>query len=289
MSRHSGIVIFGIARGENFVVGFAASQAALFSREFEGFLAVEFGLVDEFFDAFCQALHRIGGSACVGGIFGADEERDLTLGGALLERSEKLGEFAAAKFFVEFGDFAGNTSGAVAENFASVGNTFGDPMRSFVKNNGAILDAETFKGAAAFAAAGGKKADKKKFFVGQSARGKRGEKRRWSGHGHDGNMVAQAERDQAMSWIGDERHSGVADERYFCALFEGDEQLWGAREFVVFMVADEGFADFVMVEEFLRVARVFAGNLIDFFKDAQRAEGEILEIANRGAHKVQAA
>lgn len=41
--------------------------------------------MDQFFDAFGEALHGIGGSAGVGGIFGADEERDFAFGGAFFE------------------------------------------------------------------------------------------------------------------------------------------------------------------------------------------------------------
>jgi len=44
-------------------------------------------------------------------------------------------------------------------------------VRGFVKNDGAILDAQALEGAAAFAAAIGEKADEEKFFVGQAARG----------------------------------------------------------------------------------------------------------------------
>jgi len=69
---------------------------------------------------------------------------------------------------VEFGDFAGEAGGAVAKNFAGVGDGFSDAVRRFVEDERAILDAEAFEGAAALAAAGGEKADEKKFFIGQA-------------------------------------------------------------------------------------------------------------------------
>ena len=115
--------------------------------------------------------------------------------GALREDREEFREFAAAKFFMELGDFAGDTGRAVAENFSSVGDAFGDTMRSFVENDGAILDAQAFEGAAALAAAVGEKADEEEFFVGQAAGGQRSEKRGWSGDRYDGNVMAQAKRD----------------------------------------------------------------------------------------------
>jgi hypothetical protein len=98
--------------------------------------------------------------------------------------------------------------------------------------------------------------------------------------------MAQAKCDQAMARIGNQWHAGVADERDFCALLERDEQFGGARHFIVFVVADERFANFVMSEQLLCVTCVFAGDLIDFFQDAQSAERDVLEIAYGRANEV---
>jgi putative FmdB family regulatory protein len=101
--------------------------------------------------------------------------------------------------------------------------------------------------------------------------------------------MAKAERDQAMSGIGDQRHSRVADQRDFCAPFERDEQFRCPGEFVMLVVADQGLADFVVTEEFLCVPGVFAGDLVDLFQNAQRAKSDVFEIADRRANQVQAA
>ncbi len=127
--------------------------------------------MDKFFDAVGEALHGVGGSASVGRIFGADEERDFAFGGALFERGEKFGEFAAAEFLVELRDFSSDASSAIAENFAGVSDTLGDTVRRFIENDGAILDAQAFKSAAAFATAVGEKTDEEEFFVGKAACG----------------------------------------------------------------------------------------------------------------------
>lgn len=68
---------------------------------------------------------------------------------------------------MELGDFAGDTGRAVAENFAGVGDTFGDAVRSFVENDGAILDAQTLEGATALAAAIGEKSYKRNSSLGR--------------------------------------------------------------------------------------------------------------------------
>jgi hypothetical protein len=187
---------------------------------------------------------------------------------------------------VELGDFAGDTGRAVAENFAGVGDTFGDAVRSFVENDGAILDAQTLEGATALAAAIGEKSYKKKFFVGEATRGKRCKECGWSGNRNHGHMMAQAKCDEAMARIGNQRHAGVTDERDFRALLERYEQLGSARHFIVFVVADERLTNFVVTEQLLCVACVFAGDLIDFFQDAQGAEGNVLQIAYGRANEV---
>jgi putative FmdB family regulatory protein len=244
--------------------------------------------VDQFFDAFRQALHGIGGSSRVGGIFGTDQQCDFAFRGPLFERGEKLGEFAAAKFLVELGDFAGDAGAAIAQHFAGVGNAFRDAMRGLVENDGAIFDAQSFEGAAPFAATRGQKANKQKFFIGQAAGGKGGEKGRWSGHGHNGNVVPQAKRDEAMARVGNERHAGVTHEGDFRALFERDEQLRRTCEFIVLVVADKGLANFVVVEKLLRVARVFAGDLVDFLQDAQSPQRYVFQVADGSADQIQA-
>lgn len=92
--------------------------------------------------------------------------------------------------------------------------------------------------------------------------------------------MAEAESNQAMAGIRNERHAGVANERNFCALFERDKQLGRSRHFVVLVVADERLANFIMVEEFLCVARVFASNPVDFLEDAQGAQRDVFKIAD---------
>jgi len=172
-------------------VGVAAGDAAFFGGELEGFFAIELGLADEFFDTVGEALRGIGVSACVGGGFGADQEGDFAAGGAFFQGSREFGEFAAAELFVELGDFAGEAGAAIAEHFAGVGNALRDAVRRFVKNDGAVLDAQALEGAAAFTAARGQKADEEKFFVGQAGSRKGSEQRGWAGNRNNRDAMAE--------------------------------------------------------------------------------------------------
>src|SRR5260370_42584445 len=88
---------------------------------------------------------------------------------------------------------------AIAKLLPRVGNTLRDTVRSFVKDDGAVLDAQPFEGAAPFATASRQEANEQKFFVGQAGSGKGSEHRGWTGNRHHGNLVPQAERDQAVA------------------------------------------------------------------------------------------
>lgn len=286
--RFSEVLVCWFLGFDNFRVGFAAGEAAFFGGEFEGFFAVEFGLADEFVDAISEGLRSV---TCNGlaGERSTDKEGDFATDGFFFEGGGEFGERGAAELFMELGDFAGEAGGTFAEDFKGVGDGFGDAMGSFVKDESAIFKAEAFEGAAAFASACGEKADEEELFVGQAGSGESREKRGWSGDGDDGDLVAIAESDESIAGIADERRAGVTDEGDFGALLHGDDEFGGASEFVVLVVGDEGLADFVVGEEFLGVAGVFAGDFVGLFEDAEGAEGDVLEVADRGADEVEAA
>jgi hypothetical protein len=73
---------------------------------------------------------------------------------------------------VELGYFARDAGAAIAENLPRVGDTLRDTMRSLVKDDGAVLDAQALEGASAFAAARGQETYEEKFFVRQAGSGK---------------------------------------------------------------------------------------------------------------------
>ena len=101
--------------------------------------------------------------------------------------------------------------------------------------------------------------------------------------------MPEAQGDEAVAGVGDERHAGVADKGDICALLEGEHEFRGASQFIVLVVADERLANVVVGEELLGVAGVLAGDLVHFLEDAESAEGDVFEIANGGADEIEAA
>ena len=90
-----------------------------------------------------------------------------------------------------------------------------------------------------------------------------------------------------MAGIGNQGHAGVADESNLRALFERDDQFRRPGHFIVFVVADKRFVNVVVRQKFLRMPRVFAGDLVGFFQDAQSAQRNVFEIADGRADKVK--
>src|SRR5216683_4941350 len=191
----------------------AARQAALLGGELQSIFAVELGLANEFLDAVGQTLRGICLGSRVGGSFRADQERDFAARGAFVKGSGEFGKFSAAELFVQLRNFSRDAGAAIAEHFAGVGDTLRDTVRSFVKDDGAVLDAQPFEGAPAFAAARRQEANEQKFFVGQAGSGKGSEQRGWTGNRHYANLLLQAERNETVAGVRNQRHSRIAYQR----------------------------------------------------------------------------
>ena len=190
---------------------------------------------------------------------------------------------------MDLGDFTSETGLTIAENRGGIGDGVGDAVRGFVENQGAIFDAKTFEGPLAFAAAGGKEAEEEELFVRQARGGECREEGGRAGDRNDGNFVANGECDEAMAGVRDERHAGVANQSDAGTLFHGEYEFGSASQFVVLVIAHQRLVNFEVVEQFEGVARVFTGDLVDFFEDTKRAKGDVFEVADGSGDEVEEA
>ena len=204
------------------------------------------------------------------------------------EGLEEFREAAAAKLLMDLGNLAGKAGLAVTENRGGVGDGIGDPMRSFVKNQGAIFDAKALEGTLALTAAGREETEKEKFFIGETGCGKGGEESRRPGDGDDGDMVADSEGDEAVARVGNQGHASITDEGDVRTLFHGEDEFRGAREFVVLVIADQRLVNVEVIQKFQGVAGVLAGNLVDLFEDAEGTKSDVFEVADGCSNEVQA-
>jgi len=101
-------------------------------------------------------------------------------------------------------------------------------------------------------------------------------------------VVADGERNESKSGVRDAGHPSVGNERDTGSAFEIDNEFGSARHLVVLVVAHRFRFDGVVVQQLLTLTCVFTGNDVGFFEDAERAESDVLEIADRGADEVEA-
>ena len=205
------------------------------------------------------------------------------------ESLKEFGEFTATKFFVELGDLTGEAGKTIAENGGSVGDGVGDAVGRLVEDESAVFDAKAFEGALAFAGTSRKKTEKQELVVRKAGGREGGEERGGTGNGDDRDAMANGESDQAMAGIGDEGHASITDQCNGGTFFHGEHEFGSAGEFVMLVVADERLMDLEMIQEFEGVAGVFAGDLLNFFENAQGAEGDVFEVADGSGDQIEAA
>ena len=261
-------------------VSIAFGNASFLGSELQSIFPVEFSLVHELVDASGERLRGFCLSTSRTFFSGTNHQSDFPLRRMSFERLEKFGESAAAEFLMDLGDFARQAGGPVAENGGGIGDRFRDAMGRLVEDEGAILDAKSFQCTLAFAGAGREETEEKEFVVGKAGSGKRGEKCDGAGNGDHRDVVADRECDEAVAGVGNQRHTCIADERDVGTLFHGENKFGSASEFVVLVIAHEWLVNIEVIQEFERVAGVFAGNLIDFFEDAKCTQGDIFQVAD---------
>ena len=98
----------------------------------------------------------------------------------------------------------------------------------------------------------------------------------------------RAETHEPMPGIGDCRRSRVGHQRDFRALLQFDDQFRSLRNFIVLVIADQPLLNLEMRKQFQRLPRVFARDHVHFLQNAQRAQGDVFQIADRRRDYVQA-
>ena len=99
--------------------------------------------------------------------------------------------------------------------------------------------------------------------------------------------MPDGQRDQPKAGIGNSGHTSIGDQRHACALLQIFNQLSRTRHLIVFVVADGAGCDVVVVQQFLSLPRVFAGDDVHFFEHAQGTQRDVLQVADGGTDKVK--
>ena len=100
--------------------------------------------------------------------------------------------------------------------------------------------------------------------------------------------MAQAQSHQPVPGIGHDGSARVADQSDLRAFLELNHKFRRARQFIVRVIADQLLVNRVVLQQFLRLPRVFARDQVRFLQHAQRPQRNILEVADRRRHQIQA-
>ncbi len=100
-------------------------------------------------------------------------------------------------------------------------------------------------------------------------------------------MMPHGQRHQPVSRIADARHARVANHGNVVPALQVDDQLGGARQLVVLVIADGGLVDAVVVQQRGRVPRVLAGDEVNLLEHVQRAQSDVFQIANGRADEIK--
>ena len=110
------------------------------------------------------------------------------------------------------------------------------------------------------------------------------------GAGHRGDLDAALQRlgHQLEAGVGDQRRAGVGDQRQRRAGLEPRDEMRAHHMGVVLVIGDERRRDPVMGEQRLGDARVLGDDGVGRRQRRQRAEGDVLQIADRRRDEMQA-
>src|SRR3984957_6894938 len=225
----------------------------------------------------------------IGGFCFADQQSDFALYYfPRLERLQHFGGAAAQKFFVELGYFARDHDiSAGATNLGYVLQCFYDAVRSFVKRLRPPRIFDRLKSLSALTAPRRKKSVEAEGIGGQSACHECHQECRRSRYRHNWHALLNRQRDQAISWIGNSRHARVRDQRDARALLYRFYWFRRLPRLMVFVIARRPRGDRKMVEQLLRLPRIFAGDQVNFFQYAQRPQRNVFEIPDRRSDQIQ--
>src|SRR5262249_1700943 len=124
---------------------------------------------------------------------------------------------------------------------------------------------------------------------GQAGGGKGREKCGRAGEGEDWDLASRAKRDEAETGAAHKGHDAVADKGVLASSLHGTDEFGGRGHSVVAAMAAHWLCAAALGAQVVRVARVFGGDLVRLFEDAEGTESDVLEITDRCTHQVEAA
>ena len=167
-----------------------------------------------------------------------------------------------------------------------------DAVRRFVEDHGLRgvrgLGCEVFEARAAGAGFLRQESEELEIAGGQAGGDEGAESGIGAGDGNDGDAGGDGFGDEPGAGIADAGHACIGDDGDESAVLQRGDQLGGTITLVVLMEADGRCGDGEVVEELLRLARVFAGDAVSVLENFKGAEGDVAEVADGRGDEVEA-
>ena len=219
----------------------------------------------------------------------ANQHHKLAFQAAFFCDFQKLRRFAAQKFLELLRQLARENDLAFGKNLVQLAQQFFNTIRRFVENQSAGNGLERFQLISPLAGFVRQKTDEMEFIRRQAARRERGYERARTRHGLDSKTGGDGGFDDALARIADAGTAGIRDQRDFLAAPETVNDFLAALGLVKLEITQKRSGDSEMLEQLPGAARVLGGDHVALAQDAQRAERDVLQVANRRGDEVKRA
>ena len=205
----------------------------------------------------------------------------------MLRDFQKLRRFAAQKFLELFGQLARQHHFALRENGVEFAQQFFDAIRRFIEHQRADDSLERFQFVPPLAGFVRQKTDEVEFVRRQATGGERRDQCARPRHRFDAEARRNRRLDYTFAGIADAGTAGIRDQRDFFAAPETFDDFLAASGFVELKIAEQRFGDAEMLQQSPGVARVLGGGDVALAQHAQRAQRDVLEVANGRGDEVK--
>jgi len=165
---------------------------------------------------------------------------------------------------------------------------FQNAVRAFISDDGGRFGTQRFKRLPPRMAFGRQKSNKTKLIDSQSRRRQRRQYRRSSWQRNHCQARVDGGHHHAIAGIRNQRRAGVGDNRDGIARAQTFHNFGRAAGLVMLVIAQQWLANFEMIQQFLRLARVLAGDGAHLFaQHAQRPQRDVLQISYGSCHEIE--
>ena len=188
---------------------------------------------------------------------------------------------------MDLGQLAPQRHSPRPQHLRDIVQSFQYPVRRFIENQRRWISLHLFQRLPALRFLSRKKAAEEERVRRQSGCAQRADQRRCPRDRRHRYAMRPRLRHQPITRIGDQRRAGVRYQRDVLASLQLAQQLFRASLLVVFVIAHQRLRNAVAVQQLARLPRVLARDLVHFPKNAQGAQRDVLQVADRGRDDVE--